>query len=188
MIALIEMMGGGTDGWGRSMGRKVFDRLRDHVDKRPEQRIFGISLAGIEHLDLSFASESLVEIAKRYRGTKGFYLTDMPDDDVRDNIDAAAARKDQPLFVWCNRVPTLIGAPPSPGNREALAFALDRPATRASDFASTRESMSIANSSSKFKQLWNGGFLLRSDGSADSGGAEFVYHPISDAPIAAYAR
>jgi predicted transcriptional regulator len=38
--------------------------------------------------------------------------------------------------------------------------------------------MSIANASSKFKHLWEQGFLLRQEEMADAGGAEFVYQPI----------
>jgi hypothetical protein len=187
VIALVDMMGGETDGWGRSMGRKVFEALRDSVEAHTNVRVFAISLAGVEHLDFSFASESVVEIARRYRGEKGFYLTDLADADMRDNIDAAAAKKEQPLLVWRDGSYTLIGMLPSQGNREAFAFAMERPATRASEFAVAREGMSIANSSTKFKQLWSGGFLLRSVGSAESGGTEFVYHPIVKSGARTYA-
>ena len=38
--------------------------------------------------------------------------------------------------------------------------------------------MSIANASTKFKQLWEQGFLLRQESVADSGGVEFVYQRI----------
>ncbi|MCJ2130985.1 hypothetical protein [Methylobacterium sp. E-045] len=187
MIALIDMMGGETAGWGRPMGRQVFERIREFVDQRPRERVFAISMAGIEHLDFSFASETIVEIARRHRGEKGFFIVDLSDDDLRDNIDAAAVKKEQPLVVWYDGSYKLIGMPPSQGVREALAFALERPATRASEFASARDGMSIANSSSKFKQLWSGGFLLRSDGSAETGGTEFIYHPIAKVGHTTYA-
>ncbi len=38
--------------------------------------------------------------------------------------------------------------------------------------------LSIANASTKFKQLWEQGFLMRNESVADSGGVEFLYQRI----------
>jgi hypothetical protein len=134
-------------------------------------------MKGVQRVDISFASETVVELARRYRGTKGFCLVDLTDPDLIENWDAAAAKKGQPLLVWQNKSARLIGAEPTQGCQEAFRFALERPQARAAEFAETKD-MSIANASMKFKQLWDQGFLLRRESSADTGGVEYVYHRI----------
>lgn len=165
-------------GWGREGGRIVYQRLLAHVEATPGVIVFRVSFKGVRRLDISFASETVVELAKRYRGAKGFCLIDLTDLDLIENVEAAALRKAQPLMVWEGDRARAIGTEPSQGNREALAFALSRPIVRAAEFAQAMPDMSIANASTKFKQLWEQGFLLRRDATADSGGVEFVYYRI----------
>ena len=93
------------------------------------------------------------------------------------NIDAAGEKKEQPMLVWRGRSSELVGMKPKEGMREAFQFAMGRPQSRASEFAAQKD-LSIANASMKFKQLWEQGFLLRRESSADTGGVEFVYVPI----------
>lgn len=177
VIALRSYMDDGQ-GWGRKQGREVFRRLLGAVEAMPGCTAFRVSMRGVERADISFASETLVELARRYRGVKGFCLVDLDDPDVRENCEAAAARRMQPLIVWSGGVPTVLGAQPSQGTREALEFALQRPRTRAAELVAERPNMTIANASMKFKQLWEQGFLLREESTADSGGVEYVYSRI----------
>lgn len=177
MIALRDYMDDGQ-GWGREQGRQVFRRLLDTVDASPDCTVFRVSMRGVERADISFASETLVELARRFRGRKGFCLVDLADPDVKENYEAAAARKAQPLIVWTGGGVQVLGAQPSQGTRDALEFALKRPHTRAAEFVMERSGMTIANASMKFKQLWEQGFLLREESAADSGGVEYVYRRI----------
>jgi hypothetical protein len=174
VIALREHMDDGQ-GWGREQGRQVFRRLLDTVEAGPDCAVFRVSMRGVDRADISFASETLVELARRFRGQKGFCLADLSDPDVKENFDAAAARKAQPLIVWTRGTAALIGARPSQGTRDALEFALGRPQTRAAEFVAEKSGMTIANASMKFKQLWEQGFLLREESAAGSGGVEYVY-------------
>jgi hypothetical protein len=163
------------EAWGRPQGRQVFPHLLDFVEKNPASLILKISLRGVRKLDMSFASETIVEIARRYRGSRGVCLVDLTDPDLIENIDVAAERKEQPIFVLDGERSRIIGLQPSTGTKEALEFALERRRTRAAEFASRFEGMSIQNASMKFKQLWQQGFLLRQEDVADSGGIEFTY-------------
>jgi predicted transcriptional regulator len=52
-----------------------------------------------------------------------------------------------------------------------------RTLSKATEFAADK-GISIANASMKFKQLWERGFLLRREATADTGGIEFVYQRI----------
>lgn len=177
MIDLADFIGS-ADAYGRAKGREVYQKLLDHVEDNAGVAVFKVSMKNVRHLDMSFISETIVELAKRYRGSKGFCFIDLNDPDLIENCDAAAGRQSQPLVVWKEGKPIPIGQQPSPGNREAYLFALKRPVTRATEFAAESESMTIANASTKFKQLWEQGFLLRRESAADTGGVEFVYHRV----------
>lgn len=166
-----------SEGWGRDSGRVVYQRLLQAVERRPGAVVLRVSIKGVHRIDISFASETIVELARRYRGSKGFCMIDLTDPDLIENLDAAAAKKSQPLTLWQSKEPIIIGATPSQGCKDALAFALSRPQVRASEFAEAKD-ISIANASMKYKQLWEQGFLLRKEGAADTGGVEFVYQRI----------
>jgi len=177
LITLSDFMEG-PEGWGRNYGREVYQRLLAFVEENSGVIVFKVSMKGTKRVDISFASETIVELAKRYRGLKGFCLTDLTDVDLMENWEAAAAKKGQPILVWEGENGRVIGVEPSQGNRGALAFALARPTARTTEFAESVPGMSIANASTKFKQLWEQGFLLRRESVADTGGVEFVYERI----------
>jgi hypothetical protein len=166
------------EGWGREQGRKVYQKLIDFVEAKPGVMIFKVSLDGTKRIDISFASESVIELARRYRGKKGFCFIDLTDQDMVENWEAAASRKGQPIMVWEGKKGRVIGVEPSRGTLGAFQFALERERTRATEFAASIPKMSIANASTKFKQLWEQGFLLRREDVAESGGVEFAYYRI----------
>jgi hypothetical protein len=165
------------EGWGRDQGREVYQRMLRFVEDSPGILVFKVSMKGVNRLDISFSSETIVELARRFRTRKGFCLIDLTDQDLIENLDAAAEKKEQPMLVWHGRSADLIGAVPSEGAREAFSFAMGRPECRAAEFAQSRN-VSISNASMKFKQLWEQGFLLRREANAGSGGVEFVYQRI----------
>jgi hypothetical protein len=165
----------GPEGWGRAQGRAVHGRLLQYVEEHPGVAIFHVSLKGVTRIDISFASETVVELVNRYRGSKGFCLVDAGDPDLIENIDAAAVKKGIALMMWQGSRARLIGSLPSEGNKGAFEFALQRSEVRAAEFANAHRGMSIANASTKFKQLWEQGFLLRRESVAQSGGVEYQY-------------
>ncbi len=166
------------EAWGRAEGRKIFQALVDFVESHAGVTVFQISMRGVRRMDMSCSSETVVELARRYRGTKGFWLAELTDTDLIENIEVAAEKKKQPLMLWTGGQVRVIGVQASHGTRDALAFVLDRPQTRASEFVENASNISIANASTKFKQLWEQGFIMREGSAADSGGVEFVYRRI----------
>ena len=165
-------------GWGRHQGRAVYQRLLNAVENHPGRVTFCISLSGVARVDVSFASETVVELARRYQGKKGFCLVDLRDRDMEENWDAAAARKEVALMTWNgDGRPHLLGLKPTSGTLSAFKYALEAGMVRASSFAA-KEGISLQNASMKFKKLWEQGFLLRREEAAESGGLEFVYYPI----------
>ena len=175
-LSLLEFMDR-PEGWGRTEGREVHQRLLAFVEKSPGTLVFKISMKGVQRMDISFASETIVELARRYRRSKGFCIVDLTDNDLIENLDAAAEKKEQPILLWGEKSADVLGPSPSEGMREAFQFAMARTQIRAAEFA-TKNDISIANASMKFKQLWEKGFLLRRESTADSGGVEFLYQRI----------
>lgn len=166
------------EGWGRIAGREVGPKLIEFVERNAGTPVFRVSLAGVRRVDISFASETLVELARRFRGRKGFCFVDLVDPDMRENWEAAALRASQPLFAWDGETWAVVGPVPKEGLVGALDFAMGRDESRAADFAAATPKISITNASTKFKQLWEQGYLLRREAGAESGGIEFLYFPI----------
>lgn len=168
----------GDTGWGRTLAQPVYQRLVEFVEAHPEKDVFKLSLKGVKQIDVSFASEAVVELVRKYQGRKSICVVDVDNQDIIDNLDAAAARSNVPVTIWPNGKARVLGPKPSQGNKDALAFVLSRSEARAADFTSTRAGMSIANASTKLKQLWEQGFIRRNESAADSGGVEFLYKRI----------
>jgi len=167
------------EGWGRGDGRAVYVKLIEHVENHPGVLIFKISFQDVRRIDISFASETIVEVARRYRGKKGFCLIDPCNADLLENLDAAAQRKEQPIMMDSDGVFRIVGALVSQGLRDALNFAMSRPTARVSDYVCSAKDVSLTNASNKFRQLWEKGFLLRREEVAESGGMEFTYFRIA---------
>lgn len=163
------------EGWGREQGREVYRKLISYVEVNPGVLIFRVVMDGVNRVDISFASETIIELAKRFRGKKGFCFVDLRNKDMLENWEAAAERKEQPMVVWNEQQARIIGVQPSQGNLSALTFALGKPRVRAAELVSLMPGMTISNASMKFKQLWEQGFLLRREDIAQSGGVEYSY-------------
>ena len=170
-------MDGATSGWDREQAVPVAAKLVSHLKSMSDQRAAKVSMAGVERMDASFASEAIVEVIGRFRKSMGVCLVDLSNSAIRLNIDLAAERIGVPVTVWNGTEVTVIGLKPSAGNREALEYALSWVEVRTAAFADVA-GISIANASTKFKQLWEQGFLMRTEGAADSGGVEFLYRRI----------
>ena len=173
-IRLVKYMGG-PEGWGRVQGGRVQEALRSLIEAHPEELMIRISLDGVERTDISFPREAVIELARSYRGQRGFCLMDVVDQDLLDNWDAAASKREQPLFVWKDgEVFRQLGPEPSVGLREMLEYVNHVPVARTSE-AATALHLKVPNASNKLKQLWLEGYILRREQSANSGGVEYEY-------------
>jgi hypothetical protein len=154
--------------------------LRALVQSSPTEDILVISLDGVEHVDVSFPRESVVELAKLYRGERGVCLKHLSDPDLLENWEAAALRREQPLFVWGeNATHCIIGPQPSVGLRDMLKYVLSVPVAFTSEAASALH-LKVPNASNKLKQLWLDGYIMRREHTASSGGIEYAYVKISE--------
>ena len=130
-----------SEGWGRNQGREVYQRLLQFVEDNPGTMVFRVSMKGVRRLDISFASETIVELARRYRRTKGFCLVDLTDKDLIENLDAAADKKEQPILVWHGHSANTSSHP----RRSLQGAYIPSAAPAATDFASRMRPKTFAS-------------------------------------------
>lgn len=174
-LRLADFIGGETEAWGNDHGREVFAQLLAEVEQHPGALVFEISLAGIRRTDASFPRESVVELARRFRKQFAFVVTDANDESLLFNWDAAAIKKEQPLFVkaadgsW-----TMLGPQLSSAKDRLLEYVMRNKKVRTAQVAADL-SLKISNASTQLRDLWEMGYVLRREEVADTGGVEFVY-------------
>lgn len=164
------------DGWGREQGIAVHTKLLTIIEQS-SSLLFSISLKNVGRLDASFPRESIMEIARRYKGDRGICLTDVTNPDLIDNLDAAALKKEIPMFIWNNDEYKLIGTEPKLGIKAVLELALLKPSITTAEVAKELN-LKLNNASMKLKQLVTEGYLVRQEEIAPSGGKEFYYYRI----------
>ncbi|MBT3880918.1 MAG: DNA-binding protein [Candidatus Scalindua sp.] len=167
----------GDHAFGNKEGKKVFQKLQDYISSCPNQKIFGVSLKKVKATDASFPRESVVSLAKLYKGEKGFYLCDFSSPDIVDNWHYAAQAKQQSLIVMSGGGYDLIGPEITSSTKKLLDFIMSE-GTVTTAMVSTKFDVSIQNASAKLKKLFEQGLLLGSKETAESGGLEFVYTAI----------
>jgi len=167
----------GDHPFGNAQGKEVFRKLVELVESNSSVDIFRVSLSGIEATDASFPRESVIALAKHFRCEKGFYLTDVADRDLIDNWMYGAVAKDQPLVVWSDKKHEIIGPKMNSATMSLVEFILERKEVTTSLIASEFD-LSAANASTRLKNLFKNGYIMRSEEVAESGGKEFVYKAI----------
>lgn len=174
-LRLTDFLRGEAEAWGNDRGREVFGQLLAVVEQHPGVLVFEISLDGIRRTDASFPRESVVELARRFRKQVAFVVTDATNEDLLFNWDAAAAKKEQPLFVkgaggsW-----RILGPQLSSAKERLLEHVMKHKKVRTAQVAADLF-LKISNASTQLRDLWESGYVLRREEVADTGGVEFVY-------------
>ena len=173
MIKLVDYTGGNTHPFGNMQGREARNKLLDYIESVSD-RVFEISLEGIEATDASFPRESVISLVKQLRGERWFYLTGFNSVDLIDNWDYAAKAKQQSVLVWDGDVPKFIGPELNPATRQLLLYVLQHGSVTTANVAKGL-SISVQNASTRLKKLASEGLVLRQEETALSGGKEFIY-------------
>jgi hypothetical protein len=174
-LRLTDFIGGEPEAWGNDRGREVFAQLLARVEQHPGALVFEISLEGIRRTDASFPRESVVELARRFRKQFAFVITDASKEDLLFNWDAAADKKEQPLFLkgddgsW-----KILGPQLSSAKERLLEYVIKHKKVRTAQVAADLF-LKISNASTQLRDLWEMGYVLRREEVADTGGMEFVY-------------
>ena len=177
LINLLEITDGNNHPFGNVQGKEAFRKLSDYIVSHPTYSIFEISLAGIIATDASFPRESVISIAKLYRESKGFYLTNVQNQDTLDNWDYAAAAKEQPLIFWDGDTYKILGSTLTASTKGLVDYVLTKGPILASQLAADL-GLSVQNASTRLKKVVEEGYILRMEAVAESGGIEYIYQAI----------
>lgn len=167
-----------SDGWGAEEGMEVANKLIKEVEASVGYIIFNISLEGIEKNDASFARESVVAVAKRYRGNKGFYLSNIISSNLLVNWESGAILFEQPINIVTDNELQTVGPDVSPSNQLILDYVNKHSEVTASEL-SKKLDLQLTNASTKLNNLKERGYILREGIMSPSGGKEFNYISIS---------
>jgi hypothetical protein len=174
-LRLADFIGGEPEAWGNDRGREVFAQLLGEVERQPGALVFEISLEGVRRTDASFPRESVVELARRFRKQFAFVVTDATNEDLLFNWDAAAIKKEQPLFVkGAGGSSRILGPQLSSAKGRLLEYVMKHKKVRTAQVAGDLL-LKISNASTQLRDLWEMGYVLRREEVADTGGVEFVY-------------
>jgi hypothetical protein len=176
VVDLLRFTDGNPCPFGVSQGKDALRKLSDFVEQHPDVSVFGISLKGIEATDASFPRESVIALAKQFRGEKFFFLTHLPSRDVIDNWSYAARAKEQPMVIW-NGDEFEVIPEMSPATSTLVNYVLKKGSATTPQVA-VGLNMSVPNASTRLKNLVNQGYLMRSEDVAETGGIEFKYKAI----------
>jgi len=164
-----------ADGWGHAEGREVLEKLLAFTQARPGTAFFCVSLDGVERTDASFPRESVIELARQLRGRSNICLCNVNDQDLLDNWDAAAVKKEQPVIAWTNGGSRLLGPQPSEGLHQLFSL-IEKGEGITTSEAAAALGLNIPNVSNKLKALSDQGYVLRLERTAVSGGKEYEYY------------
>lgn len=163
--------------FGNEEGRDAYMAISKIIDDNPRVKFIGISLKNIKATDASFPRESVISLAKSYKGEKGFYLMDVHNRDLLDNWAYGATAKEQPILVQTSDGYEVIGAKVNHSNQELLDFIVMKKKVTTS-MVSESFDVSPQNASGKLKKLFGQGLIVGNKEVAESGGLEFIYHSI----------
>lgn len=163
--------------FGNDEGREAYMAISKIIDNNPRVKFFGISLKNIKATDASFPRESIISLAKSFKGEKGFYLLDVHKRDLLDNWAYGASAKEQPILVQTDDGYEVIGANINHSYQELLDFIFLKKQITTS-MVSDHFDVSAQNASGKLKKLFSQGLIVGNKEVAESGGLEFIYHSI----------
>lgn len=177
LISLIDFTGNDDHPFGNVLGKESFRRLSEYIDSHPQYSIFEISLKGIIATDASFPRESVLSIAKLYRQTNSFFISNVQNPDTLDNWDYAAKAKAQPIIAWNGEAYRVLGPELTSSTSQMLDYVLTKNGVLAAQVAADL-GISVQNASTRLKKLVSEGYILRTEVAAESGGIEYVYQAI----------
>lgn len=165
---------GAKNPYGSPRGKLAHANLLAEIEKLGHVNVVGVSFRGLEGADVSFLREALVYAIKRYRKEISFFVSDLPDEDIVANLQAAAISGGEQVTYWSDEGCRFLGPEPSTSSKLLLDFIATH---RSSTTANVAEALSISvqNASTRLKRLYEEGYVMRVEETAESGGREYVY-------------
>lgn len=163
------------DAWGRDLGRKVFKELDDQVFARPaDERVVMIDFGGTERIDVSFPQEAVVELIRKYLGSRYFFINGLENADIEENVSVALEKREMSAIIRDSRGYRLTGKRLTDDLQAILKLAEDRDEITSEDVRNKLD-LTPQNAANKLAALWKLGLLQRDDRTARGGGRENRY-------------
>lgn len=171
-LALLDFLG--SEAWGLDHGRKAMEAIEKRLRDRTE-KIVNLDLRGIERMDASCSRETLANLVRRHRGEKCFFLTGIGSQSVQENIDTAFARQEMTILARKGGDYEILGGALRGHLLQTLEVIEDLGQATARQVCDRIGDLALTACNNRLRDLCDAGLVLRLDGTAPSGGKEFVY-------------
>ncbi|WP_122501792.1 winged helix-turn-helix domain-containing protein [Pseudomonas viridiflava] len=165
---------GAKNPYGSASGKLAHAKLLAEIENLGKVNVIGVSFGGLDGADVSFLREALVYVIKRFKNEIAFYVTDLPDEDIVANLQAAAESGGQPVTYWSDDKCRFLGLEQSSSSRTLLDFIASEHSSTTSKVAEAL-AISVQNASTRLKRLYEEGYVMRIEETAETGGREYVY-------------
>jgi hypothetical protein len=167
--------GTSAEAWGIDRGRTAFAKI-DSVLRDRSEAIVELDFAGVQRIDVSCAREVVASLLRKYRGVRWLFATHVANESVRENIDAAMFKSNATLLLRADaKVPQMLGVPLKEHLKATLAVIEKRGSATSKDVAKDLDGLALTACINRLRDLVDAGLVMRLEGSAESGGKEFVY-------------
>lgn len=161
--------------WGGEHGRGAFAKLSPLVADLGEV-VIELDMKGVERLDASCSREALANIVERFQGKKWFYLAQLTNHSVRDNIDAAFLRKEMSILSRrADGTYEVLGVSLKDHLVETLEVIESKGEATSRAVCAAIKGLALTACNNRLKDLSDAGLVARVEGAAESGGKEFSY-------------
>lgn len=173
-LHLVEVTGR-PDAWGTEFGAAVFSRTNLRLLGLGEGTLVPLDYEGLQHSDVSFQREAIVETLRKHRPRLLFVVVNLSDPDLRENLALALERRGECLVCREQEgLPTVLGRHLTPEH----AATLERVWADGCLVSSDLEDVKLSTASSRLSWLWKAGLVERVEGTSSKGGREHRYYPI----------
>lgn len=177
-IAIIQWTGGGET-WGTGAGVAAFQRLDSSLSEVASGTLVTLDFGGISRTDVSFQREAIVETIRKHRPRLLFLASNIQNDDVLANIQAALEARGERLLIREDApTPQVVGRPLSDAHLRTFQAVEEHPGFTSSQMTVPPYGLESSTASARLTALWRAGLVARVTGAAASGGKEYRYFPI----------
>ncbi len=168
--------GTSAEAWGIDRGRTAFAKI-DSVLRDRSEAIVELDFTGVERIDVACAREVIACLLRKTRGARWFFATHVANESVRENIDAAMFKSNATLLLRRSdaKAPQMLGVPLKEHLKATLAVIEKRGSVTSKDVAKDLDGLALTACINRLRDLVDAGLVMRLEGSAESGGKEFVY-------------
>jgi hypothetical protein len=172
-VAMVDILG--KEAWGADDGLEAFGKLDALLRERSEPLV-NLSMNDVQRLDASCSREVIASVIQRYRGVRCFFLSGVNSKSLKENVDAALARKNMRMLL---RLPSggyeLLGVELKSHLVQTLDVLEQHGQATSRQICAAIENLTLTACNNRLKDLSDDGLIMKVEGAAESGGKEYLY-------------